>query len=403
MKRLRKFAKVAGLVAIVLAIVTAGLAWRDRAARDAMIAPIREAGDPVSIADLRPSDVDSDDNAVTFLVRVASELQQVVNEVYPVAMSDGFDWATGLTDDQQQKTEDILAAHPEVKNAVERASQCRSLQWPLEHSAKPSVFSEALLHFSQSMRSVARYHVAMTRQLAASGDADAAANACVQGLQIVRLQDSTPTIMASMVNTACRVSLVDNLGGLIKHHQLKPETHQAIEGELSKHGSLDPFVLTLKSERAFGIASFGTFPNLPVIGWVAGELENYVKYMNQQIAIGGEWPSQQATTETVKTSGMTDLLVPAVKSAREANLRSIAQTRCVRVFNAIQSQPADAKSPSIDSLGLPAEAIIDPFSGDPLIMQNSDAGWTVYSVGPNGTDDGGQVTSEESVPLDIGI
>ena len=65
--------------------------------------------------------------------------------------------------------------------------------------------------------------------------------------------------------------------------------------------------------------------------------------------------------------------------------------RSLRVLNAIQ-QHADVGSdrpPPLESLGLPAETTTDPFDGAPLRVKKTDRGWTVYSIGSNGLDDGG--------------
>ncbi len=63
----------------------------------------------------------------------------------------------------------------------------------------------------------------------------------------------------------------------------------------------------------------------------------------------------------------------------------------VRVLNAIQSRvlPASDRVPDLAELGLPVEATIDPFNGEPLHVKRLPEGWMVYSVGINLVDDGG--------------
>jgi hypothetical protein len=67
-------------------------------------------------------------------------------------------------------------------------------------------------------------------------------------------------------------------------------------------------------------------------------------------------------------------------------------SRSLRVLNALQARaPAAGDSvPPLGDLGLPAETTTDPFDGKPLRVKKSPRGWTVYSVGGNGVDDGGQ-------------
>ncbi len=58
-----------------------------------------------------------------------------------------------------------------------------------------------------------------------------------------------------------------------------------------------------------------------------------------------------------------------------------------------------ATVPDLTTFGLPAEATVDPFNGQPLRVKRDPRGWVVYSVGPNGKDDGGRFENA----ADIGV
>src|SRR5262249_22642734 len=94
-------------------------------------------------------------------------------------------------------------------------------------------------------------------------------------------------------------------------------------------------------------------------------------------------------------------LEPRLFAGLEAGDRVRAMVRSVRVLNALQTRvPAGSDQvPPLGDLGLPAEATTDPFDGKPLRVKKSPLGWTVYSVGRNGVDDGEQC---EKV-ADIGV
>ena len=66
-------------------------------------------------------------------------------------------------------------------------------------------------------------------------------------------------------------------------------------------------------------------------------------------------------------------------------------SRSLRVLNAIQTRvpPGSDLVPKLTDLGLPVEATIDPFNGEPLHVKRLPEGWMVYSVGINLVDDGG--------------
>jgi hypothetical protein len=77
----------------------------------------------------------------------------------------------------------------------------------------------------------------------------------------------------------------------------------------------------------------------------------------------------------------------------------VAESRCLRVVSAWRR--SHAAEPTLEKLGLPREAITDPYIGEPLKVVEKPEGWLIYTVGPNLTDDGGAI----SPPLfqDVGL
>ena len=86
---------------------------------------------------------------------------------------------------------------------------------------------------------------------------------------------------------------------------------------------------------------------------------------------------------------------PAVESAFEANARCLAQLRALRIDNALcefaEKNGHDASG--LADLKLSQAATLDPYSGQPLKLKRTPAGWIVYSVMQNGIDDGGDFTT----------
>ena len=72
------------------------------------------------------------------------------------------------------------------------------------------------------------------------------------------------------------------------------------------------------------------------------------------------------------------------------------------MLNALQTHvPAGSNVvPKLTELGLPAETITDPFTGEPLHVKKTPQGWLVYSVGPNFRDDGGKLDDPHG---DVGV
>lgn len=400
-RRLKQLFKISLALVALAVIVTAFLGWRSFAAVEAALKPIRDRGEPASIADLKPAPVADDENAATYLTPIAKEIHQVVNEAYPIAFADDFSWRTGLTPDQTEKLRIILDAHPTFAGQLDEASHCAQLSWPLDYDSSPSDLMEQMCQLE--IRSIARIQVCRARYLAAIDKPDEAAEVLLEELRLVRLQADTPLLISMLINIACRNQILSQLNGLLQTKTLLPETHAAIEQELSQHEITKHLTQTLKTERAFGIESHrGLFllasPLTPY-------MKNYLDYMNEQIDISSKMPFESSAGSSVSANGMTELLVPSLASAREAANRTLATERCLRILNAIQSRPDQETLVDLTDLGLPAAAIIDPYSGHSLLTKSTGDGWVVYSVGENGNDDGGEIEQgmESNQSLDIGI
>ena len=76
---------------------------------------------------------------------------------------------------------------------------------------------------------------------------------------------------------------------------------------------------------------------------------------------------------------------------RDPAERTRAMSRSLRVLNAIQARVPSGgdQVPNLADLGLPEQATIDPYNGQPLHVKKLPEGWMVYSVGHNLVDDGG--------------
>jgi hypothetical protein len=86
-----------------------------------------------------------------------------------------------------------------------------------------------------------------------------------------------------------------------------------------------------------------------------------------------------------------------------ANARALATLRSLRILNRLQQRDSSSdQAPALDELGLPPAALIDPFSGQNLLVRRTDRGWIVYSVGTNLQDDGGQIRCRPELDLGFG-
>ena len=61
-------------------------------------------------------------------------------------------------------------------------------------------------------------------------------------------------------------------------------------------------------------------------------------------------------------------------------------------MSAVQRRIAESGDKfKLDELGLDKKFVTDPYTGKPLLTKKTDRGWIIYSVGPNGVDDGGAI------------
>ncbi len=76
------------------------------------------------------------------------------------------------------------------------------------------------------------------------------------------------------------------------------------------------------------------------------------------------------------------------------NARNQVMLRAIRDFQRAGRIPRHTRprGGGLVDLDLPREATIDPYSGEPLKLKQTDDGWLIYSVMQNGVDDGGDFT-----------
>lgn len=381
----KRILKIALITVTILLVVGAGFTWRAHAQMEQAIAQLREDGHPVTLQDLK-RDVPAEENAATYLFPVAAEAEELYSRIYPFAHAnvDDFDWKNGLTDEQVAKTAEGFDAFPRVLEALDQAAECRESAWPMDFS-KPA--NEIWLEASQPMRQFARLNDCRARYLLSLGKPDKAAAVYLQQLRLCRMQDKEPTLVLFLVNTACRSIAVGSLGQLMQVQELSEATHQAIETELALHDAMPGYAHALRTEIPVGIESF---QRLPVIGTKFAN--DYLRYMNEQIKIGAEEQFLYAQRKAPQVTGPAATLVPAIEASREGVNRIRSLIRCLRILNKIHAGGYETGTPiSLAILGLPKPCTIDPFSGKPLIIKTTESGWTVYSIGRNLLDDGGDL------------
>jgi hypothetical protein len=395
-----KWKRIVRALAGGLALLLIGVAldaWISHARRESRLEALRAAGDPVSLADLTKRDVTPAINVCSYLTPIRDDAEALYNAIHPYAHADGFNWRAGLSPEQVAGTTTGIAKFPQVFPAIERAAGCNQHAADLDAAHGVSAFVASSIVAANQMRTAARLLDCRGRYLGATGHPDEAAKAYLVGLQLTRLQDQEPTLMIFLVNIACRSIAIHGLNGLLQTSSLTAETHAAIEAELARHDAMDQFVHALRTERAVGIESFGELPGLP---WVTNSaFISYLDVLDQQLTWGATSQHEIAGLQRVNARGIAAPIDPTLDAARESLNRSRAMFRCLRVLNQLRARAVPAEEFSINTLGIPRDATLDPYSGKPLTIRHTDTGRLVYSVGKNLRDDGGKLDNLS----DIGV
>ncbi|MEZ6102849.1 MAG: hypothetical protein R3E01_28230 [Pirellulaceae bacterium] len=384
------------LVLVVVAVVLFGLtlaSWRAYAQLDDWMEKTRAAGEPVNLADLEPKDVLPDDNSVTLLLQVRDSAKALEKELIALdACPPKIDATADADPERITKIALVIGAYPEAFDAIDRAAQRSRFAWPRDYTVSVEQFLASLLDNTNDIRMFARLQDARARSSFLAEKYDQAARQALQIVRMARLQDEEPTLVLYLVNIACRSVGLYTINGILQGGPVSAETHEVIEQELAAYDGAKSYEHALKMERVIGCESFRGFVLKLGPTWTGGWNE-YLSVMDHELANVGKLPYEMSEKDAIVTpkNALAAGIVPAINASREATVRIQIFVNCLRILNAIQSRGIDADPVVLSSLGLPPSTVLDPYSGNPLIVKRSDKGWLIYSVGIDLTDDGGMV------------
>ena len=400
---------VLGSLIAVLLVANAPFVWRSGTALESRLEAIRDAGNPLCLADLAREPLSPEENAAVYYRRAKKDVQAISQELEAVRASDG--WRDGpVSLENLQTVERAMSAYPDVISLVQKAADCSDYYSETDYGVTFAEFVSSGLDEVQSNRAVARYLRDRSLMLTAKGDRDEALGTSILGLQLARHLDREPSLVAHLVAIAIRGTGITTANRVLRSGPVADSTRDALDAELARHDLTESYRQALITERALGLTAFNDM-NLgriwPYRGFWNNATVYYLDVMDSQLALASEPYHQvlQAGPPTVRRpvspwAVLTDLVLPAIHAAREATERTRATMRCLRTVNAVtrlEQQGVDVTG-FID-LKLPEEETIDPFSGKPLAMKKLPDGWVIYSVGKDLKDDGGKVDDHSDFGL----
>ncbi len=429
----KRLAITTGVVLLLLVVAGGLVVWWVNHQWDARVAAIRTAGDPVSIADLAPEPIPDDQNAAAILESIAPQLDEFHKDymdfIYDTplgkAYSDADDEGEPPTADQLVAIRRIIDKYPDLPAALEQAAACSHYASLANFSLPASeFFEEDISNRLERIRTVARFNDWRRLSLLADGQPDRAAQVGLETLRLVRLHSAEPLLVNRALNNAACSLTAKGLYHTVAAGPISPELRREIDEELARHDDLQVFKRVLLELRAYAIDQMETriageqgrrtIGRSMFVWWYGpGLLDEYEElitvadqpwYELQHDPESYEVKSTGNVSFTVKSTGhgaLADLNAPPIEAAKDADTRATALLRALRIYNALAEYRDENghEATGLDDLALPKEATIDPFSGEPLILRQTDDGWVVYSVGKDGVDDGGDFKGQKDYGL----
>ena len=317
-----------------------------------------------------------------------------------------------MTEGDREVIRAAFVAHGEAISLLEQAAACPDYNDQRYWAADPQTLISSQLPTAQSIRVVANVLRARARLLAAEGDVRGAVHASVVLFRIVRLYEREPPLLVNyLVTTACRGVAVHAANGALRRAPVPDSARDELERELTLDDGLKGFQQALKTELANVIENFDAILRNWGNRWrnpfVGADQCALLDLLNEQLELADRPYSDAVRSFQSGKPGlfaslrpMTGLMAPGLYKIREAMCRVRAQMRCLRVLNALLLRNrSDESRVELTDLGLPVEAITDPYNGERLQLKKLPEGWLIYAVGENLIDDGGVFENQKDVGL----
>ena len=402
-----------GVVAVLLLINLVLNVWANTKL-EAKLQKLRDEGFPTCIADLAPEPIPAEQNAAAHLQNMRPELERFdkdlchFSEKTPLGIAYYRERNNYAMPSIEQATaiQAILDDYSDLFLAIDQMAACDQYASLLDYSLDHQHFIQETLS-AMSIRRVARLLSWKIQVLTVQGKNDQAVETGIQLLYLARLHDAEPMLVNSLVGIACRLNVAFCLNQALQNGPVLVKVRAALDMELAKHDNSQLFVRTLLTERAVSLDTMESMKIAPVpIHWHFTFWQSeMVDWFDEQFTLA-ELPWHQShqqfgEVDETKYSILIQLMGPATKSALDAFHRNIAMLRCLRILNAAGAyHDKNGRQPTtLADLELPAEATLDPFNGKPLVIRSTEAGWLIYSVYNNGTDEGGVFKKQEDIGL----
>jgi hypothetical protein len=307
--------------------------------------------------------------------------------------------AAPLVDDEQyERLMNEAAARPRYRSLVESSDADAILRKKLD------AFFE-----------VARMESATAQAWTAAGKREEAGSRMLRLLRLTRVYTTQELFpLAQGIGHEARIMASRRLNELLRNGEFAMSFHDELESELAKHESVGEVGVRgmYGGLRWYLPWSASERPLLkkPVLNPFALANKTYVFERYNALASTIREPYKIANPIIDVRNPLRNPVLPFLGNdestlhyaldARQFLDRSLVHSRCLRIINAMAKKKNFAAD--LDSLGLPAECLVDPMNGERLRVNQTPDGPIVYSVGGDLNDDGGRIDAPNA-PYDVGF
>ena len=369
------------------------------------------AGDPLSIAELARPPIPPEQNAATYLRRVATDAAAIDKELWEIP--EWKDYICGrLTYPVPPGVHKALAAvfraYPRVIPLLQQAAACSDYDARLDYTLPPNEFTAQLSDFAVKYRDYARALAYWSKLMVAEGNRDEGVRSALVLLRLARHFDQNSLFIDHVIVITMCLIAIDEANFALQTGPISAKVRDALEAELAIHERTDRLIPALKNERASSLDNCRAWQGRNI--WLVGRplcnwrTSDRVEVYNAMIATLESSGSYRHHFERMQEIASTRPVFSGFPPMLTVSVRMRAMIRSLRVLSALQTHvpKGSGKIPRLSELGLPAETTTDPFNGEPLHVKRLPEGWLIYSVGEDLKDDGGKLPPCE-LPCDYGV
>jgi len=417
-KRTVKILKGIAIALVVLALIYFIAVGVSAAKLRGAYTALRADGRPMELYEIVPPEVPDTENAALLY-----ESATLLLKALPMGTASLLGHLDELSDKLTDKTitPDELAELKElidqdvVANAlwsIEQGTQRRLCRFDLDYEAGPDIL---LLHLGE-LRQFARILGVKARIEAQAGRPNRAWDTVLVQLRLADAVRTEPVLISQLVRLAIARLSCGTIRELCEIGLPSGQQSTDIENSFKSFGDVGPLVLAVDGDRllfgewAFNLSRRELFKQGGFLSESSPDLRTvlgicfkptFLAYHTSYLRIMHKAARRMEQCYSPETGALEEIddreirglareLVPAMGRVKEVHAKMQADIRITRSGLALLRSKADGGKFPQTLAGFEPDDVRDPFSGEPLIYRSGAEGFVLYSVGPDGKDNGGR-------------